>query len=348
MPLQFLSRRQLTSSMALAGTLMALSPLRAQSKLEKSRLVVAVDGKAAFSYLPLTLAEQLGYFRAEGLDIQIIDYPDPAAAAQAVLSGAADVCAGSFERCLQLQAKTTMVKAFVLLARTPQMAFGISTRSLPLYATASDLKGKKLGVTALDSSASVMANLLLRKGGLQAHDVSWVPVGLSANAAGALRSGAIDALCSSDPAMTMLEQKGEVKIISDTRTLKGTAELFGGLMPSACLYAPSEFVDKNAKTCQALVHAIVHSLKWLQTAGPGDIINNLPESYLLGDRGLYLASFNKIRESISPDGMLPDEALSTALRALVQIDPALRLARIDVAKAYTNDFVRKAKIRLGV
>ena len=46
--------------------------------------------------------------------------------------------------------------------------------------------------------------------------------------------------------------------------------------------------------------------------------------------------------------MLPDDALSTALRALVQIDPALRLARIDVVKAYTNDFVRKAKIRLGV
>ena len=29
-----------------------------------------------------------------------------------------------------------------------------------------------------------------------------------------------------DPVMTMLEQKGEVKIIADTRTLKGTQDVF--------------------------------------------------------------------------------------------------------------------------
>ncbi len=89
-------------------------------------------------------------------------------------------------------------------------------------------------------------------------------------------------MSNTDPVMTMLEQKGDVKIISDTRTLKGTHDVFGGPMPAACFYSHADFVQKNPNTCQALANAIVHGLKWLQTAGPSDIIKTVPESYLLG------------------------------------------------------------------
>jgi NitT/TauT family transport system substrate-binding protein len=152
-------------------------------------------------------------------------------------------------------------------------------------------------------------------------------------------------MCHFDPAMTMLEQKGEVKIISDARTLKGTQEMFGGPMPAGCLYAVSEFIQKHPNTCQAIANAMVRGLKWLQTAGPGDIIKTVPESYLLGDRALYLASFNKLRESLSLDGMMPDEGARTALRVMSRFDDSIKTDRIDLAKTYTNDFARRAKER---
>ena len=98
-----------------------------------------------------------------------------------------------------------------------------------------------------------------------------------------------------------------MKIISDTRTLKGTQEVFGGPCRRPACMRRIDFIQKNPNTCQALANAIVHGLKWLQTAGPGDIIKTVPEGYLLGDRALYLASFNKVRESISLDGMMPEE-----------------------------------------
>ena len=344
-PPNVLSRRRFASSLTLAGSALVLPALHAQPKIEKSKLVVAVDSKSALSYLPLTIAEQLEFFRAEGLDVQINDFPDAASASMAVVNGTADICSGAFERVLYLQSKNQMFQAFVLQGRTPQVALGVSTRNLPGYARIEDLRGKKVGVAALDSMASVMIHLYLMRGGLNAADVSFVQVSSSVNALAALRSGQIDALCKTDPVMTMLEQKGEVKIIQDARTLKGTSDLFGGSMPSACLFAASEFVQKNPNTCQALTYAMVHSLKWLQTAGPGDIIKNVPESYLLGDRALYLASFNKIRESISPDGMMPDEGPSTAWTALGHYDTALRLAKVNVSKTYTNEFARRAKLR---
>jgi NitT/TauT family transport system substrate-binding protein len=94
-----------------------------------------------------------------------------------------------------------------------------------------------------------------------------------------------------------------------------------------------------------MANAIVHGLKWLQTAGPGDIIKTMPESYLLGDRALYLASFNKLRESISLDGIMPDEAARTALKALASFDASIRTEKIDLHKTYTNVFAIRAKER---
>jgi NitT/TauT family transport system substrate-binding protein len=340
-----ISRRHFAAATAFSAAALALPALKAQNKLEKSRIALAVGGKAAFYYLPLTIAEQLGYFKAEGLDVEISDFAGGSRALQAVVGGSADICSGAFEHTINLQAKNQIYQAFVLQGRAPQIAFGISTKAMPNYKSIADLKGKKIGVSAPGSSTNMMANLVLSRGGVQASDVSFVGVGTSAGALTALRSGQIDAMSNTDPVMTMLEQKGDVKIISDTRTLKGTVEVFGGLMPAACLYASQDFIQKNPNTCQALANAIVHGLKWLQTAGPGDLIKAVPESYLLGDRALYLASFNKVRESISLDGLIPEDGARTALKALASFDPTIKADRINVSKTYTNEFARRAKER---
>jgi NitT/TauT family transport system substrate-binding protein len=340
-----LNRRTFAAAAAAAVAAVAAPALRAQGKLEKSRLSIAVGGKAAFYYLPLTISEQLGYFKSEGLDIEISDFAGGAKSLQALIGGSADVVAGAYEHTINMQTKNQYIQSFVLQGRAPQIAMGVSTKTMPHYKSLADLRGKKIGVSAPGSSTNMIANLVLARGGVKASEVSYVGVGNSAGSLAALRSGQIDAMSNTDPVMTMLEQKGDVKIISDTRTLKGTQDVFGGPMPAACLYAHAEFVQRNPNTCQALANAIVHGLKWLQTAGPSDIIKTVPESYLLGDRALYLASFNKVREAISLDGILPDEGARTAVKALASFDPSVHPEKIDLAKTYTNDFARRAKDR---
>jgi NitT/TauT family transport system substrate-binding protein len=339
------SRRVFTSAAALAVASIAAPALRAQGKLERTKVSIAVGGKAAFYYLPLTISEQLGYFKAEGLDIEISDFAGGARALQALTGGSADVVSGAYEHTINLQSRNQFIQAFVLQGRAPQIAMGVSTKALPHYKTLADLKGKRIGVSAPGSSTNMVANMVLSRGGIRASEVSYVGVGTSVGALNALRSGQIDAMSNTDPVMTMLEQKGEIKIISDTRTLKGTQDVFGGPMPAACFYAHGEFVQKNPNTCQAMASAIVHALKWLQTAGPSDIIKTVPESYLLGDRALYLASFNKVREAISLDGMIAEEGARTALKALAGFDLSIKPDRIDLGKTYTNEFARRAKER---
>lgn len=340
-----ISRRQFGQAGLLAAASVAWPALGAPTRLEKTKITLAVGGKASFHHLPLMLAEQLGYFRAEGLDLEIIDHTSSARAAQALVSGAADVSASAFEHLIPLQSRTHWVQAFAIQARTPLITFGVSTRSMPGYKSLADLRGKKIGVAAAGSSAYMVAKLVLARAGVNTGDVNFVDAGSVSNALVALRSGQLDAISHTDPAMTMLEQKGDIKIISDTRTLKGTLAVFGGAMPTACLCATGEFIQKNPNTCQALTHALVHALKWLHTAGPGDVIKTVPEAYLLGDRGLYLAAFNNVRESISLDGLMPEDGARTALRAVASVDPSVHAEKIDLLRTYTNEFARRAKDR---
>ncbi len=346
MPHHVVNRRVFSAAAVLAAATLAAPALRAQTgRPEKNRVAIAVGGKASFYYLPLTIAEQLGYFKAEGLEVEISDFAGGARALQAVVGGSADVVSGAYEHTINLQNKGQLFQAFVLQGRAPQIALGVSTKTLPDYRTVADLRGRRIGVTAPGSSTNMMANLVLARAGLKAADVSFIGVGTSAGALAAVRSGQIDAICNIDPVMTMLEQKGDVRIVFDTRTLKGTREVFGGPMPAACLYAPLDFVQKHPNTAQALANAIVHALKWLQTAGPSDIIKTVPEAYLLGDRGLYLASFEKVREAIALDGVFPEDGGATALRALASFDATLKADRIDLAKTWTNQFALRAKAR---
>ena len=333
-------------SVSTFSALCAASAPGAPQAPEKSKVTIAVGGKASFYYLPLTIAEQRGYFRQEGLDVEIIDFAGGSQSLRAVVGGSADVVSGAYEHTINMQASRQYFRAFVLQGRAPQIAVGVSKAKLPNYKGIADLKGMKIGVSAPGSSTNMVANYLLAKGGLKPSDVSFVGVGTASGALAALRSGQIDAISNVEPVMTMLSQKGDVTIIADTRTLKGTEQLFGGPMPAASLYAPEDFVKKNPNTVQALTNAMVNALKWLQLAGPSDIIKTVPEAYLLGDRALYLASFNAIRDAISPDGLMSDAGARTSLVAVASYNEKIRPAEIDLARTYTNDFVRKALAKI--
>lgn len=336
-------RRVAAGLLAAAG--LAAAPLRAQpARPEKARLTVAVGGKSNLLYLPLTVAEQLGYFRSEGLSVEFNDAGSAPRALELVQEGVAEVCAGPFDQALVQQARGLPHQAFVMQCRAPQVALGVSTRWLSHYRSVADLRGRRVGVAEPHSLAGLLARQVLTRAGLRPDDVVWVDVGPGA-AVSALRGGQLDALAQWEPAISILEQRAEVRIVADSRTLKGTSEIFGGPMPATCLHAPADFVQRYPGTCQALAYGVVHALKWLQTAGPGDILKAVPEAYLLGDRALYLAAFNKVRESISPDGLMEPEAARNALRVLAAADIGMRLDRVDAERAYTNDFARRAKQR---
>jgi NitT/TauT family transport system substrate-binding protein len=333
-------------SVLAAGIATLLFPaLLSAQVLEKKKVTIAVGGKNLLYYPPLTVAEQKGFFKDEGLDVEIVDFAGGARALQAVVGGSADVVSGAFEHNINMQAKGQPMRAFVLQGRAPQIVLAVSNKTMPNFKSVADLKGKKIGVTAPGSSTNIMTNFVLAKSGLKGTDVSYVGVGASQGAVAALRSGQIDAISNLDPVITMLARNNDIRIISDTRDVAEADKVFGGPMPAATLYSPVAFIEKNPNTVQALTNAIVRANKWIQQAGPSDIVKTVPESFLLGDRAVYIDAFLKAKPALSPDGMIPEQGPATALRALSSIDPAMASAKIDLKSVYTNDFVKKANAK---
>ena len=338
-----MQRRQLIVQTGAA--LIALPMLARSQTLEKPKTTIAVGGKNLLYYLPLTIAEQRGYFKAEGLDVTVVDFAGGARALQAVVGGSADVVSGAFEHTVNMHAKGQPMRAFVLQGRAPQIVLGVNAKTFTTYKTAADLKGKKIGVTAPGSSTNVMVNFILAKAGLKPSDVSIIGVGAGQGAVAAMRAGQIDAMSNLDPVITLLQRSGDLKIISDTRIVAEAEKVFGGPMPAGCLYAPQAFIDKHPATVQALANAMVRADKWIQTAGPAEIINAVPESYLLGDRAVYIDAFLAAKGALSADGLFPDKGPETAFRALASIDAEVAKAKVDLGAVFTNDFAKKANAK---
>jgi NitT/TauT family transport system substrate-binding protein len=334
-------------SFVLAGTsaLIAL-PAFAQppAAVEKPKLTIAVGGKNLLYYLPLTIAESLGYFKTEGLDVTIADFAGGSRALQAMIGGSADVVSGAFEHTINMQVKGQRLRAFALQGRAPQIVLGINPKTMPNFKSVAELKGKKLGVTAPGSSTNVLANFVLAKAGVKPGEVAIIGVGAGSGAVAAMRAGQIDAISNLDPVITLLTRSGDLKIVSDTRNVAEADKVFGGPMPAACMYAPQSFIEKHPVTVQAIANAIVRADKWIQQAGAGDIINAVPESYLLGDRAVYVDAFLAAKGALSVDGMFPEAGPETARRALASIDPEIAAAKIDLAAIYTNEFAKRANV----
>ena len=327
-----------------AALLAAPALVRAQS-IEKPKVTIAVGGKNLLYYLPLTVAEQLGYFKAEGLDVSIVDFAGGSRALQAVVGGSADVVSGAFEHTVNMQHKGQRMRAFVLQGRAPQIVLGVNPKTMPNFKAVTDLKGKKIGVTAPGSSTNVMVNFILAKAGMKPSDVSIVGVGGGNGAIAAMRAGQIDAMSNLDPVITQLTRSGDLRIVADTRVVAEADRIFGGPMPAGCLYAPQAFLDRHPNTTQALANAMVRASKWIQAAGPSDIVRTVPENFLLGDRAVYIDAFLAAKGALSPDGSIPEKGAETALRALASIDSELEKAKLDLAAVWTNDFVRKANAK---
>ncbi len=119
-------------------------------------------------------------------------------------------------------------------------------------------------------------------------------------------------------------------------------EIFGSPMPAATLYTKQEYIAKNPQTLRALTNATVRALLWIQKATPAQVADVVPSHYLLNNRELYLASFTKVREGISPDGLFPRAGVENTLKMLRTCNAELKNVQIKLDETYTNRFVGQA------
>ena len=118
-------------------------------------------------------------------------------------------------------------------------------------------------------------------------------------------------------------------------------ELAGKSLVGKAVARP-DLVKKTPGTAQALATAIVRANQWLQTASPSDVAKSVPESFLLGDKAIYEKAFTNVRDTISPDGIMPPDGPPNCLKFLAEGDSKIVPAQIKLADTWTNEFAQRA------
>ncbi|HYZ63626.1 MAG TPA: ABC transporter substrate-binding protein, partial [Acetobacteraceae bacterium] len=216
---------------AAAATTGALA-LPAIAQTRKVRF--AGGGVALYGYMPFFVAVGQNLFGKHGIEAEVAMFPGGARAMQAVLGGSSDVACGYYEHTIQMAAKNAHLTAFVLQAQNSGLVLG-ARKGTGINAV-TDLKGKKVGVSAPGSATHLFVNQLVAKAGMKPTDFSAIGVGTAQTALSAFERGEIDALSLFDPIIADLELKGTVTILADARDSAGTRAIFGGPYASGSLY----------------------------------------------------------------------------------------------------------------
>ncbi len=308
-----------------------------------STVRIGVGGQPLLVYLPTTLAQQLGYYEDEGVKVKLEDLQAGSKALEAMLGGSTDVTSGYYDHTIQMAAKDQPVVAFVNMLRYPALVLAVSPKTDKKIDSIEDLDGANVGVTSPGSSTDFALKHLLTQAGMEPDAAAAQAIGADATAVAAMEQGQVDAAVMIEPAYSQLEKRaGEVKVLSDTRTVEGVEEAYGTeTYPAAVLYAQEAWLEKNDKTAGKLARAIKRTLEWIDSHSAEEIAAKMPPQFVGEDKDVYIAALEKVKPSYNPSGALDKAGTEAVREVLGQSQPEVKSADVDVTKTFTNEYVEK-------
>jgi NitT/TauT family transport system substrate-binding protein len=307
------------------------------------KITIMVGGMEKQIYLPAKLAEQLGYLKETGLDIELLSEPAGVNAETEMLSGAAQGVVGFYDHTIDLQARGKMVESVVQFSQAPGEVILVSKAASAHIKSPADFKGKTLGVTGLGSSTNFLTQYLASRAGVKYSEFTTLPVGAGSTFIAAMGQGKIDAGMTTEPTIARLVSTNAASVLVDLRSLKSTVAALGGPYPAASLYMQTSWVNSHKEQVQKIVTAFVKTLRYINTHSAKEIAEKLPPEYYAGNKQLYIDALESGKQMFTPDGVMPAEGPATVLKVLASFDKAVEGKTINLSGTYTTEFVKAAK-----
>jgi NitT/TauT family transport system substrate-binding protein len=320
----------------LAGVLVACGGAPRPASLQTVRLAIHQDPVA---FLPVRVAQTLGYYAQEGLALETAEVVGGAKAIQALIGGSVDVAAASMPDAVQLAVEGRDVRGFLLLYMRPTAALAVAPSLSGRIRTISDLKGRIVGVSALGSASHQILNFLLVSSGLSPDAVSTVSVGMSASSVAALEHGTVDAAVLLGSAIAAFERRQPgSRLLVDLRGPADAKQVFGSeVLPSLGFMAEERWLRANGDTARRLVRAIMRGMQWVRDHPAEDVREMIPESARM-TAAIDLQAIRQMQTVLSPDGLMPAGSPALIERFVAASNPKVKAGQIDIASIYTREF----------
>jgi ABC-type nitrate/sulfonate/bicarbonate transport system substrate-binding protein len=263
-------------------------------------------------HLPIFAAQEKGWFRKHGVDLQITMTPSSAYQAEALAKGEFDIAGTAFDNVVAY----TEGQGAVPLSETPDFFAFIGATQIELAIVAQpdiksvkDLEGKSLALDAPGTGFAFVLYHMLEQGGVAAGKYERVAVGATPQRWESVKAGQHAATMTIEPFTSIGRAQGFNILAKSTDTLP---DYQGGIFA-----ARRSWAAQNRAKVVGFIRAYLDGLEW--TLDPANkeeatqvLLRNMPE-IKPPVAGAVMASLLSPRSGLTPKGILTIEGIRAVL-----------------------------------
>ena len=315
----------------LGSQLFLLQLSHAQAPLKKVRMG---SSSTNVSFLALYTAFHRGFFKDEGIDLEII-YMPANLASTAVQSGDIDYN-GAVTGTIGAAVRGQPMKVLLFTVAKPFL-FLVSKKELK---EVKQLRGKKIAGSSPGGSATLIAEKVLKHYGLEpGRDVSLLPMGGSAAGRYAvLETGSVDASFLSVPENIIALERGYNELVFAGDVVEFPQNGFG---------TSEKKIRENPDEVYRMVRATLRGLQFVWDKGNQEAVTNVVmKQWKINDSRMATEIFKQVTRVLTKDAYVKPESVQ------VLIDLARESAKVtkpvSVTEVVDYSFLDKARKELGL
>src|SRR6516164_10201243 len=311
-----------TAAAALVAAILGLSPAAgAESQLRVGKAV-----PEAFSFVPLDVGIQKGFFKKRGLDIQSIAFVGDAKMQQAMAADSIDVALGSGPG-MAFIAKGSPVKAIAAMAGPPLLLAIVVRPDGPK--TAADLKGKKVSVSTAGSLTYWLISETSQRQGWGPKGIEIAPMGALPGQIAALKRGDIDGAIMDIGNAFELEKRGEGRILVRFTDIKD--------FHIHVIFATDRLIASRPQAVRGFLKGWFETIAFMRKNKPETVA--IASEFTHKDAEINSRVYDELMPMFSDDGKFNASALATLAKSYVELQ--LLPQEPDMKALYTEAFLPK-------
>jgi NitT/TauT family transport system substrate-binding protein len=304
---------------------------------------LAASNATNSTYLSLVLAQKLGFFAQQGVNVQVVSVSSGSLTWTDLLAHQVQGVVGFYDHNIDMNAKGVATESVVQLNQAPGMVELARENEASTITSPAQEAGKTLGITGLGSSTQFVADYLAVHNNVPLDQVHAVSEQAGSTFVAAMQNNQIDVGVTTEPTVSALLAKKAAKIIVDMRSVSGTEAALGGPYPGTALSFETSWVDQNKTTVQKMVNALVEALKYIQTHSAAQITAVVPTAdYGAAGKTAYEEALANEIGMFSPTGLMVTDGPQSVDRVLSQFDKSVEGKTVNLSKTYTDSFVQAA------
>ena len=207
------------------------------------------------NYLPPLTAEEKGFWKENGLDVEWVPFSGAVPAMQAVAGGAINI--GSMPADTIMRAAERGLPVVMVSDLALSSSFNLYVRAESPYRDARDLKGTRIGVTTLGGGTHMVSRIIFSALGME-KDVRFVGAGGATEAVAGLRSGGFEVLS------TRLGTVLDLKLQGILREVAAGSDYLPKPWIDTVMYARKDFGKGKPEVVRKELKAILQSTDFIQ------------------------------------------------------------------------------------